>query len=129
MCVCISIASTMASNSTETETQTGPRSSTLIVAIVVPSVLIVLLLLLILVSVSRRCIVLVWSMSELTSSNRHRGLVLPRLVREEVLAKEKRWKTRQEELDGHIQSQNFGDWLASQKERGGAGQQTTEALW
>ncbi|EOA91305.1 hypothetical protein ACJQWK_03715 [Exserohilum turcicum] len=95
----------MASNSTETETQTGPRSSTLIVAIVVPSVLIVLLLLLILV-----------------------GLVLPRLVREEVLAKEKRWKTRQEELDGHIQSQNFGDWLASQKERGGAGQQTTEAL-
>lgn len=99
----------MASNGTGTETQSGPRSSTLIVAIIVPSVLIILLLILILV-------------------NRHRGFVLPRLVREELLVKENRWKTRQEELEGHIKAQNFSEWLAGQKETCSAARQMTDAL-
>jgi len=80
------------SNNTEEDAPTGAKSGIIIIVIIVPSVLIILLLTLVIM-------------------NRRRGL------RDESQHKEKRWKTRQDELESHIKSQNFYDWLASQKEK------------
>lgn len=119
----------MASNSTEKPVATGPRSSTLVIAIIIPSVLIVLLVVLIIVSVLSPHIGLPCSLSELTNSNRHRGFLLPRLVREELRVRENRLKTRQEELESNIKSQDFCEWLASQKERKSGAHQMSDPLW
>ncbi|RMZ67366.1 ring finger domain [Pyrenophora seminiperda CCB06] len=83
----------------------GAKSGTIVIAIIVPSVLIIVLLVLIFM-----------------------GFIIPRLIRNESTIKEKRWQSRQKELDSHIKSQNFYDWLASQKEKKPASLQMTDAL-
>ncbi|CAG5138422.1 uncharacterized protein ALTATR162_LOCUS355 [Alternaria atra] len=92
------------SNNTEEDAPTGAKSGIIIIVIIVPSVLIILLLTLVIM-------------------NRRRGL------RDESQHKEKRWKTRQDELESHIKSQNFYDWLASQKEKCPDAPQPHDPLW
>jgi E3 ubiquitin-protein ligase RHA2 len=87
----------------------GPRSGTLVIAIIIPSVLIILLFVLIIV-------------------NRHRGFLFPRLVRHELRARENQLKTRQEELESHIKSQHFCEWLAGQKEGKSGAHQMSDPL-
>ncbi|KAB2099391.1 hypothetical protein AG0111_0g12331 [Alternaria gaisen] len=99
----------MSSNNTEEEAPTGAKSGTIVVAIVVPSVLIILLLGLIIM-------------------NRRRGSIFRPCSRAESGSKEKRWKTRQDELESHIKSQNFYDWLASQKEKSAGTSQPHDPL-
>ncbi|RYO19155.1 hypothetical protein AA0113_g9221 [Alternaria arborescens] len=99
----------MSSNNTEEEAPTGAKSGTIVVAIVVPSVLIILLLGLIIM-------------------NRRRGSIFRPCSRAESGSKEKRWKTRQDELESHIKSQNFYDWLASQKEKSAVTSQPHDPL-
>lgn len=118
----------MADNSTQTEAPTGPKSGTIIVAIIVPSVLIVVLLALIFMSVSALYRTQIF-VSELTSRNRRRGFFLPRLIRDELVTKENRWKSRQEELESHIKSQDFYEWMEGQKEKKPGFFQATDPLW
>lgn len=118
----------MAGNSTQTEAPTGPKSGTIVVAIIVPSVLILVLLALLFVSVSTLYRVHVF-VSELTSSNCRRGFLLPRLIRNELATKESRWKLRQEELESHIKSQDFYEWMEGQKEKKPGFYQATDPLW
>ncbi|RYN44962.1 hypothetical protein AA0114_g9489 [Alternaria tenuissima] len=99
----------MSSNNTEEEAPTGAKSGTIVVAIVVPSVLIILLLGLIII-------------------NRRRGSIFRPCSRAESGSKEKRWKTRQDELESHIKSQKFYDWLASQKEKSAVTSQPHDPL-
>jgi E3 ubiquitin-protein ligase RHA2 len=68
-------------------------------------------------------------MSELTDSNRRRAFIVPRLVRGDADVKEKRLKSRQDELESHIKSQHFYDWLTSQKEKNPGSLQVTDPLW
>ncbi|KAL1795326.1 hypothetical protein ACET3X_007142 [Alternaria dauci] len=88
----------MSSNNTEEEAPLGAKGDVIVVAIVVPSVLIMLLL-------------------GMVVMTRRRASLFRSCGRDESESKEKRWKTRQEELESHIKSQNFYDWLASQKEK------------
>jgi E3 ubiquitin-protein ligase RHA2 len=68
-------------------------------------------------------------MSELMSSNRRRAFIMPRIVQDEALVNEKRLKTRQDELESHIKSQHFYDWLAGQKEKNLGSLQASDPLW
>jgi E3 ubiquitin-protein ligase RHA2 len=63
------------------------------------------------------------------SSNRRRAFIMPRIVQDEALVNEKRLKTRQDELESHIKSQHFYDWLAGQKEKNLGSLQASDPLW
>ncbi|CAE7220116.1 RING-finger-containing ubiquitin ligase [Pyrenophora teres f. teres] len=90
------------STGTEADGRTSnAKSGTVVVAIIVPSVLIIVLIVLIFI-------------------NRRRGFIIPRLIHNESTIKEESWQSRQNELDSHINSQNFSDWLANQKEKNAA---------
>jgi len=99
----------MANNTEEETSPASVKSGTIVIAIIVPSVLIILLLTLVIM-------------------NRRRGFILPRCVRDESDHKEKRWKTRQDELETHIKSQNIYDWLESQKEKSSDLSQASDPL-
>ena len=119
----------MSSNSTETKEPSGPRGGTLVIAIIVPSVLIILLIVLIIVSVSRPRAACQSYTSELTSSNRRRGFLLPRLAREERRVRENGGQTRKEELENRVKAQCFSEWAAGQKEKRSGAPQMSDALW
>ena len=112
-----------------TEAPTGTKNGTLVIAILVPSVLIIVLLALVIMSVFRSVQCVAVRMSELTRSNRRRAFIVPRLVRGDADVKEQRLKTRQDELESHIKSQHFYDWLASQKEKNPESLQASDPLW
>jgi E3 ubiquitin-protein ligase RHA2 len=68
-------------------------------------------------------------MSELMSSNRRRAFIMPRIVQNEALVKEKRLKTRRDELESHIKSQHFYDWHSSQEKKNPGSLQAIDPLW
>ena len=118
-------------NSTEADGRTGSaKSGTIVVAIIVPSILILVLLVLIFMSVLKPVRFLKGvQLSKLTNSNRRRGFIIPRLMCNESAIKEEKWQSRQNELDSHIKSQDFHEWLASQKEKNPTSLQITDPLW
>jgi E3 ubiquitin-protein ligase RHA2 len=115
---------------TEKEATIGPKSSTIVVAIIVPSVLIIVLLTLIIMLVAAPSSNV--SMSELTSSNRRRGFILPRMASynyDDAIAREERMKRRQHVLERSVQTQPFYDWLVTEKEKHPESVQRTDTLW
>jgi hypothetical protein len=64
--------------------------------------------------------------------NPNSALVLPRLGHgrdDFTIIKEQRMKNRLEEINATIRTQNYYDWLASQKEQGSRLQDTADTLW
>jgi len=117
-------------NSTQTDGRTGSaKSGTIVVAIIVPSILILVLLVLIFMSVLESVHFRGVQLSKLTNSNRRRGFIIPRLMCNESTIREEKWQSRQNELDSHIKSQDFHEWLASQKEKNPTSLQITDPLW
>ncbi|KAF2820707.1 hypothetical protein CC86DRAFT_333315 [Ophiobolus disseminans] len=82
----------------ETQAQPTGKGGTIVIAIVVPSVFVIILIILIVT----------------------RAFILPRLGRghdDFAIVKEQRMKQRLEEIDQIIKSQNYYEWLATQKEQ------------